>query len=374
MHTDIVLKHDETHRWCLDCHDATNRDVLHLASGERVPFEESYRLCGQCHGEKYRDWRAGVHGRRTGNWNGSQGLPAVRPLPQSAPAAIPGAGAEARAAAAHPTYAVSQGAMAWNTTTRPANVTRRGFAAAAAGAAMDPDRLRSQAPVRSAEGAATTSIAETGAQATAEHLGSTIHVSDTRPDARRAVRLRAGYLALHRLPALRLRLRARRTTSRATRRSTGSACFPWRRRRASIFTHADPYYNPAGGPRGRPLLRARAVPAVRESALHQGLSHRRHVDREGRHRGHRLRLVHRLPLLHGGVPLWRAALQLERACDSRQTELNTNTHYLGNRPRPKGVVEKCTFCIQRTREGPLPGVRGGLPGGRAQVRQPSRYG
>ncbi len=70
MHTDIVLKHDEEHRWCLDCHDADNRDVLHLASGERVGFDESYRLCGQCHGEKLRDWRAGVHGRRTGEWNG----------------------------------------------------------------------------------------------------------------------------------------------------------------------------------------------------------------------------------------------------------------------------------------------------------------
>lgn len=70
MHTEINLKHDETHRWCLDCHDADNRDFLHLASGERVPFEESYRVCGQCHGEKYRDWRAGVHGRRTGSWNG----------------------------------------------------------------------------------------------------------------------------------------------------------------------------------------------------------------------------------------------------------------------------------------------------------------
>ncbi len=70
MHDDIVLKHDEEHRWCLDCHDADNRDRLHLASGEPVPFEESYRLCGQCHGEKYRDWRAGVHGRRVGQWNG----------------------------------------------------------------------------------------------------------------------------------------------------------------------------------------------------------------------------------------------------------------------------------------------------------------
>lgn len=72
MHTDIVLKHDEEHRWCLDCHDADHRDQLHLASGEPVPFEESYRLCGQCHGEKYRDWRAGVHGRRVGEWNGAK--------------------------------------------------------------------------------------------------------------------------------------------------------------------------------------------------------------------------------------------------------------------------------------------------------------
>jgi Fe-S-cluster-containing dehydrogenase component len=32
-------------------------------------------------------------------------------------------------------------------------------------------------------------------------------------------------------------------------------------------------------------------------------------------------------------------------------ELNPVQHYLGNRPRPKGVVEKCTFCIQRARTG-----------------------
>ena len=32
-------------------------------------------------------------------------------------------------------------------------------------------------------------------------------------------------------------------------------------------------------------------------------------------------------------------------------ELNPDQHFLGNRPRPKGVVEKCTFCIERSRNG-----------------------
>jgi molybdopterin-containing oxidoreductase family iron-sulfur binding subunit len=42
------------------------------------------------------------------------------------------------------------------------------------------------------------------------------------------------------------------------------------------------------------------------------------------------------------------------APNRKPEEINPNTHYLGNRPRYKGVVEKCTFCIQRTRNGRYP--------------------
>ena len=35
-------------------------------------------------------------------------------------------------------------------------------------------------------------------------------------------------------------------------------------------------------------------------------------------------------------------------------QINPDTHVLGNRPRPKGVVEKCHFCLHRTRNGRYP--------------------
>jgi hypothetical protein len=66
------FNHASEQRWCLDCHNPDNRDVLRLANGDLVSFEESYNLCGQCHGTIFRDWKAGIHGKRTGEWNGKK--------------------------------------------------------------------------------------------------------------------------------------------------------------------------------------------------------------------------------------------------------------------------------------------------------------
>jgi len=69
-HEDIELTHGTL--WCLDCHFAPDRDKLHLAGCEQIEFRESWRLCTQCHGTKLEDWRAGVHGKWSGNWRGDR--------------------------------------------------------------------------------------------------------------------------------------------------------------------------------------------------------------------------------------------------------------------------------------------------------------
>lgn len=72
MHDDIIFDHDSENRWCLACHNTYDRDSLILAGGKQLGFNESYKLCGQCHGPKYRDWKLGIHGKRTGEWNGQK--------------------------------------------------------------------------------------------------------------------------------------------------------------------------------------------------------------------------------------------------------------------------------------------------------------
>lgn len=44
-------------------------------------------------------------------------------------------------------------------------------------------------------------------------------------------------------------------------------------------------------------------------------------------------------------------------------ELNPQMHVLGNRPRMRGVVEKCSFCVQRVRKGSYPACHDACPTG-----------
>jgi hypothetical protein len=72
FHEEIVIRHGPKERWCFDCHNPEDRDTLRLVDGRSVGFDESFLLCGQCHGTIFRDWREGIHGRRRGYWNGAK--------------------------------------------------------------------------------------------------------------------------------------------------------------------------------------------------------------------------------------------------------------------------------------------------------------
>lgn len=52
----------------------------------------------------------------------------------------------------------------------------------------------------------------------------------------------------------------------------------------------------------------------------------------------------------GACPYWARRFNWGDPNLSKE-DYNPQTHYLGNRPRMRGVVEKCTFCIQRSRKG-----------------------
>ncbi len=62
------LQHGRGRVWCLDCHHATKRNMLVDHFGETISFDQPQLLCGKCHGDKLRDWRDGIHGKRIGEF------------------------------------------------------------------------------------------------------------------------------------------------------------------------------------------------------------------------------------------------------------------------------------------------------------------
>ena len=220
-----------------------------------------------------------------------------------------------------------------------------------------------------------------------------------RGPARRADGLRAEHPQVHRLPPLREGLRrgeqpvARRAARRAHRVDPGAAHGARR-----VHGREDEPGLPRGpghpgrrqllhpgrpGARGPVLLRAREgaregrhlhahrLHAVREAALREGVPGAHHLPRGRRPGGHRLQLVHRLQDVHERLPLLGAALQPHHAGPAQ-----------GRHEPGDALPGQPAAHARRGREvplvpaahapRPLPGLRRGLPGRRAQVRQPAR--
>ena len=115
-----------------------------------------------------------------------------------------------------------------------------------------------------------------------------------------------------------------------------------------------PLLQPRGGARGRPLLHAGPVPAVQEPALREGLpgqappGGRRTASWWWTTTGASAAATAWPP-----APTARAtSTGANRTCPRTRSTPRRTTWGTGR--APKGVVEKCTFCIQRTRNGQYP--------------------
>ena len=153
---------------------------------------------------------------------------------------------------------------------------------------------------------------------------------------------------------------AKRTTqSRDARDAVHPRASKCRSARSELAPGEPPLRSRDVVPDRRPLLHAGPVPPVRQPALRQGLPRRGNLAGAGRHHGHRLRLVHRLPLLRGGLPVLGASLQLRGARGPEGVELNPHMSYLSNRPRHARASWRSarSACTGRARAGCPPASR-----------------
>jgi len=93
------FSHGEDAFWCYQCHALKDLDKLTTVTGQLVSFDEAWRICTSCHGDKLDDWRTGAHGLIAGQWNGKKikkscpachdphdpRYPSIKPEPPPAP-------------------------------------------------------------------------------------------------------------------------------------------------------------------------------------------------------------------------------------------------------------------------------------------------
>lgn len=68
-HWDITVIHgnDEVMN-CFTCHNKSTPNELVSLTGKSISFDESFKVCNQCHSTQYKDWIGGSHGKRLGGW------------------------------------------------------------------------------------------------------------------------------------------------------------------------------------------------------------------------------------------------------------------------------------------------------------------
>jgi cytochrome c5 len=54
---------------CMTCHSLNDRDNLHMLQGKKITYNEAFLLCGQCHKNKFDDWKNGAHGKKFAFWD-----------------------------------------------------------------------------------------------------------------------------------------------------------------------------------------------------------------------------------------------------------------------------------------------------------------
>lgn len=67
-HWDLEINHGDD-LTCSSCHFEDDVDLLKTLRGDTVPYNRSYRICGQCHFEQLRDWKGGAHGKQVKGWD-----------------------------------------------------------------------------------------------------------------------------------------------------------------------------------------------------------------------------------------------------------------------------------------------------------------
>jgi hypothetical protein len=76
-HTSLTFEHGGGRFWCYDaCHKGTDIDNLVSIRGNPISYDESYKVCGQCHYQRL-DWFFGGHGKRQGAWEDQREIPAT---------------------------------------------------------------------------------------------------------------------------------------------------------------------------------------------------------------------------------------------------------------------------------------------------------